>query len=145
MGAGRRRSRGTIGISLKDRSAILPVGRSADGAFWYDSGTGEFVTSTYYTDTLQQVRVRSRDPEGALRCPCRCCSLGRALSLLGSRSDFFPHGSHIRPIRRSTVDRTSPWNRLMSQKVAWLAKPESNSHPTDAGICWVYVVNNVGD
>jgi arylsulfatase A-like enzyme len=42
----------TIGISLKDRSAILPVGRSADGAFWYDSGTGEFVTSTYYTDTL---------------------------------------------------------------------------------------------
>ena len=134
MGAGRRRSRGTIGISLKDRSAILPVGRSADGAFWYDSGTGEFVTSTYYTDTLPQVRVRSRDPEGALRCPCRCCSLGRALSLLGSRSDFFPHGSHIRPIRRS-----------MSPKVAWLSKPESNSHLTDAGICWVYVVNNVGD
>jgi arylsulfatase A-like enzyme len=41
-----------IGLSLKDRSAILPVGRSADGAFWYDSGTGEFVTSTYYTGTL---------------------------------------------------------------------------------------------
>ena len=36
----------TIGVSLQDRSAILPVGRSADGAFWYDSGTGEFVTST---------------------------------------------------------------------------------------------------
>lgn len=42
----------TIGISMKDRSAILPVGRSADGAFWYDSGTGDFVTSTYYTDSL---------------------------------------------------------------------------------------------
>jgi arylsulfatase A-like enzyme len=41
-----------IGVSLKDRSAILPVGRSADGAFWYDSGTGEFVTSTYYADRL---------------------------------------------------------------------------------------------
>jgi Type I phosphodiesterase / nucleotide pyrophosphatase len=42
----------TIGISLKDRSAILTVGSSADGAFWYDSGTGEFVTSTYYVDSL---------------------------------------------------------------------------------------------
>jgi hypothetical protein len=41
-----------FGVSLKDRSAILPVGRSADGAFWYDSGTGEFVTSTYYADRL---------------------------------------------------------------------------------------------
>lgn len=41
-----------IGISLKDRSAILPVGRSADGAYWYDSGTGEFVTSTFYADAL---------------------------------------------------------------------------------------------
>lgn len=41
-----------VGVSLKDRSAILPVGRSADAAFWYDSGTGEFVTSTYYTRAL---------------------------------------------------------------------------------------------
>jgi arylsulfatase A-like enzyme len=41
-----------VGVSLKDRSAILPVGRSADAAFWYDSSTGEFVTSTYYASTL---------------------------------------------------------------------------------------------
>jgi predicted AlkP superfamily pyrophosphatase or phosphodiesterase len=37
-----------FGISLKDRSAILPVGRGADGAFWWDTKTGSFVTSTYY-------------------------------------------------------------------------------------------------
>ncbi len=42
----------SIGISLKDRSAILPVGRSADGAYWYDSSTGEFVTSSYYAEAL---------------------------------------------------------------------------------------------
>jgi predicted AlkP superfamily pyrophosphatase or phosphodiesterase len=36
------------GVSLKDRSAILPVGRAADGAFWWDTKTGSFVTSTYY-------------------------------------------------------------------------------------------------
>ena len=37
-----------FGVSLKDRSAILPVGRGADGAFWWDTKTGSFVTSTYY-------------------------------------------------------------------------------------------------
>jgi hypothetical protein len=37
-----------FGVSLKDRSAILPVGRSADAAYWWDTKSGAFVTSTYY-------------------------------------------------------------------------------------------------
>ena len=37
-----------VGISLKDRSAILMAGPRADAAYWYDSWTGGFVTSTYY-------------------------------------------------------------------------------------------------
>ena len=37
-----------IGVSVKDRSAILPVGHMADGAFWYDARNGSFVSSTYY-------------------------------------------------------------------------------------------------
>jgi hypothetical protein len=37
-----------IGISLKDRAAILPSGHMADGAFWFDSTSGSFVSSTYY-------------------------------------------------------------------------------------------------
>ena len=41
-----------IGISLKDRSAILPVGHMADGAFWFDQKTGNFVSSTYYFAAL---------------------------------------------------------------------------------------------
>ena len=36
------------GLSLKDRGAILPVGHAADGAFWFDTATGRFITSTYY-------------------------------------------------------------------------------------------------
>ncbi len=40
------------GISLKDRSAILPVGHGADGAFWLQSPTGPFVSSTYYFAAL---------------------------------------------------------------------------------------------
>src|SRR4051794_38771485 len=37
-----------IGISLKDRAAILPVGHMADGAYWFDLKSHGFVSSTYY-------------------------------------------------------------------------------------------------
>ncbi len=37
-----------IGVSLKDRSAIMPAGRGADAAYWFDTKTGSFVSSTYY-------------------------------------------------------------------------------------------------
>jgi arylsulfatase A-like enzyme len=38
-----------FGLSLKDRSAILPVGKHPDGAYWFD---GRFVTSTYYGEEV---------------------------------------------------------------------------------------------
>ena len=41
-----------IGISIKDRAAILPSGHSADAAYWFDSGSGNFVSSTYYFAAL---------------------------------------------------------------------------------------------
>ena len=40
-----------FGLSLKDRSAVLPTGRRPNGAFWF---TTRFVTSTYYTDRLDR-------------------------------------------------------------------------------------------
>ncbi len=43
-----------IGISLKDRSAILPAGHAADGAYWFDPDTGDFVSSTFYFPELPQ-------------------------------------------------------------------------------------------
>lgn len=41
-----------IGISLKDRSAILPAGHMADGAFWIEAKTGNVVSSSYYFPDL---------------------------------------------------------------------------------------------
>jgi predicted AlkP superfamily pyrophosphatase or phosphodiesterase len=41
-----------IGISIKDRAAILPAGHAADGAYWFDDRSGHWVTSSYYMDTL---------------------------------------------------------------------------------------------
>jgi predicted AlkP superfamily pyrophosphatase or phosphodiesterase len=42
----------TIGISLKDRGGILAVGQSANAAYWYDGDAGEWITSTWYMNTL---------------------------------------------------------------------------------------------
>jgi predicted AlkP superfamily pyrophosphatase or phosphodiesterase len=41
-----------IGVSIKDRSAILPAGHMADGAYWYDPDSNNWVTSTYYRTAL---------------------------------------------------------------------------------------------
>src|SRR5690606_29511387 len=40
-----------IGISRKDRGAILPAGHTGE-AYWYDGGTGHFISSSYYFDEL---------------------------------------------------------------------------------------------
>lgn len=41
-----------IGVSLKDRAAVLPAGHGADGAYWFDNDTHQFITSTYYMKEL---------------------------------------------------------------------------------------------
>ncbi|WP_396603089.1 alkaline phosphatase PafA [Algibacter sp. R77976] len=43
----------TIGISIKDRGAILPAGHSANAAYWFRGKTeGYFVSSSYYMESL---------------------------------------------------------------------------------------------
>ncbi|HLH09518.1 MAG TPA: alkaline phosphatase family protein [Terriglobales bacterium] len=39
-------------ISLKDRSAVLPGGFSANAAYWIDHSSGAWITSTYYMNSL---------------------------------------------------------------------------------------------
>ena len=44
-----------IGISLKDRGAILPAGHSANAAYWFrGKDDGKFITSTYYRTSLPE-------------------------------------------------------------------------------------------
>ncbi len=43
----------TIGISIKDRSAILPAGHLATSAYWFDGGAqGKWISSSYYMNEL---------------------------------------------------------------------------------------------
>ena len=41
-----------IGISIKDRSAILPAGRHASAAYWFSTASGSMVSSSYYFDQV---------------------------------------------------------------------------------------------
>jgi predicted AlkP superfamily pyrophosphatase or phosphodiesterase len=41
-----------VGVAIKDRGAILPAGHSATAAYWYEGASGNFITSTYYTNQL---------------------------------------------------------------------------------------------
>lgn len=43
-----------ISVSLKDRGAIFPAGKKPKGAFWFDTKSGNFITSTYYMTNLPQ-------------------------------------------------------------------------------------------
>jgi predicted AlkP superfamily pyrophosphatase or phosphodiesterase len=43
-----------VGLSIKDRGAVLPAGHLPDGAYWLDSKSGKFITSTYYKNTLPE-------------------------------------------------------------------------------------------
>ncbi|MBB6609804.1 alkaline phosphatase family protein [Pontibacter sp. Tf4] len=41
-----------IAVALKDRGAVIPGGYMADGAYWFDSESGNFITSTFYRNEL---------------------------------------------------------------------------------------------
>jgi len=43
-----------IGIALKDRGGILPVGHTANAAYWFDDKNLSWITSTYYMKDLPQ-------------------------------------------------------------------------------------------
>lgn len=43
-----------IGVALKDRGSILPAGHLANAAYWFDSPSGNWITSTYYSEELPE-------------------------------------------------------------------------------------------
>ena len=41
-----------IGISIKDRGGILPAGHFADAAYWFESSSGNWISSSFYMEKL---------------------------------------------------------------------------------------------
>jgi predicted AlkP superfamily pyrophosphatase or phosphodiesterase len=54
-----------IGISIKDRGAILPAGHRADAAYWFDGDdVGQWVSSSFYGETLPKwlIQINEKNP-----------------------------------------------------------------------------------
>ncbi|MDX6385916.1 MAG: hypothetical protein QOK48_3489, partial [Blastocatellia bacterium] len=85
-----------IGISAKDRSAILPVGRRANAAYWFGTDNGNMVSSTYYF---------KQEPEWVDRFNSRHL----ADKLFGARWDrLLPEAEYLKRAGKDDV----PWENL---------------------------------
>src|SRR5690606_33487735 len=43
-----------IGVAIQDRGGILPAGHVADAAYWFEGGSGDWVSSTFYMQDLPE-------------------------------------------------------------------------------------------
>lgn len=51
-----------VGVSIKDRSAILPAGKRPDGAYWFNAASGNLISSSwYFSDLPEWVKAFNRD------------------------------------------------------------------------------------
>jgi predicted AlkP superfamily pyrophosphatase or phosphodiesterase len=86
-----------IGISQKNRSAILPAGRRANGAYWFSTDNGNIISSTYYFNQLPDWVVRFNNRH-------------LADALFGARWDrLLPNEGEY--LRRAGLDDV-PWENL---------------------------------
>ncbi len=123
----------TIGVAIKDRASILPAGHAANGAYWFDSKTGNFVTSTYYMTELpkwaQDYNAKKMPAEFAKRgwntllpidqytqsTPDDVAWEGK---LSGQPKPVFPHELIGSSGDAFGVITTSPWGNTMTKEMA---------------------------
>lgn len=111
-----------IGISIKDRAAILPAGHSADAAYWFDPTNGHFITSTYYTDKLPEWVNKFNDrnlPEKYLKQDWN--TLYPIETYTASSADdndfeqpFSENGTPTMPVRTSKLYKTKSYGLISS-------------------------------
>lgn len=56
-----------VALSLKDRSAVLPGGHRPDACYWLDTKSGQFITSTYYRNSVHGWVTEFNRPRAADR------------------------------------------------------------------------------
>jgi predicted AlkP superfamily pyrophosphatase or phosphodiesterase len=107
-----------LSVSMKDRGAILPVGRSRADVYWYDFD-GRFTTSRYYRDTLpawvQQFNARRLPqsfagkswtpllPDSAYKEP------DSVSAEMGGANFTFPHPVGADSAQAASAVRGTPW------------------------------------
>lgn len=119
-----------VGVAIKDRGAILPAGHSATAAFWYDGGSGNWITSTYYMNELPAWAREFNDqkwPAQYLKAPWTTLypietyklSTGDDKSyegkFKGAANSSFPHDLSASP---SSMIASSPYGNTMTLEFA---------------------------
>ena len=125
-----------IGVALKDRSCILPAGRGANAAYWFDGATGNFVSSTYYTTQLpkwvqtfneQKLAAKYLSKKWETLQPIsiyeKYCAPddNRYEGLFGSETrSVFPHDLPAIVTATKTFDvlRVTPWGNTITKDIA---------------------------
>ena len=123
----------TIGVAIKDRASILPAGHAANGAYWFDSKTGNFVTSTYYRNDLPawvQEYNNKKKPSEYLRkgwntllpidqyTQSTADDVAWEGTLSGAKKPVFPHELIGTAGDAFGVITTSPWGNTMTKEMA---------------------------
>lgn len=128
-----------IGISLKDRSAILPVGKQADAAYWFDDATGNMVSSSYYpamkgglpawVDSLNALRQPLRliqapegwelvDPASTYTAPDGPEDGRYEGTFKGEKAPVFPHKLRVDTANCCEEFKSTPWGNTFLKDFA---------------------------
>lgn len=128
-----------IGISLKDRGAILAAGQSANAAYWFDDSTGTMMSSDYYMKTLpdwvsafnKKVRPDEYMKEGwktSLSAVDYENSTADEMSfeanMPGSNTHTFPYVFNLDSANKYKIFRTTPMSMAYSFDFAKIALEE---------------------
>lgn len=125
-----------VGVCIKDRGAIFPAGHTADAAFWFDSSTGRWISSTHYMDALPDWLVKYNDAKPVERFfkqnwttlyPKDTYSQSTGDEKIyegkykGYFSTSFPYRLDTLGKRGNSIVSATPWGNSMTAEVAKLA------------------------
>lgn len=103
-----------IGISIKDRAAILPAGHAADAAYWYDSDSNHWVTSSFFmADLPDWVKDVNRQHPSLKYLGANWLPLGD-----GNAAPFCTMVSGVENVRFCGAIEATPWGNEMIEEFA---------------------------
>ncbi|MCO4291616.1 alkaline phosphatase family protein [Solitalea sp. MAHUQ-68] len=117
-----------IGVSQKDRGSILPAGHTANASYWFDSSSGNWITSSFYMNELPkwvQIINEKRPADEFLKqswttlLPIEQYSESTSddqpfeRALPGEEKPVFPHKA-----ANYEVLRTTPWGNAITKNFA---------------------------
>lgn len=135
-----KRSR-IIGISLNDHSAIMLSGHQANAAYWYDSDSGNWISSSFYIDQIPNWVETFNSKKIA------DSYLNREWNLLLPKSIYFDSGPDNNPFEVGFGRRVNsfPYNLKRLRKKSYVSEyvllkscPFGNTLTTDFALSAIY-------